>query len=85
MTAPQITVAEHPIPGVWSLMVSSRIGPPDIAGPRILRSAPHPDIQWRHATEAGALADAATLQRYLEEVYAKRGPSKKKLRKQGAD
>ncbi len=37
------------------------------AGPRILRSEPFPALQFQHATEEAANADAKILREYLEE------------------
>jgi hypothetical protein len=54
-----------------------------IAGPRILRGGPWPDVQWAHETQEAAEADAKKLRAYFEGLG--RGPSKSKLRKQGAD
>ena len=36
-----------------------------IAGQRIFRAPPHPDIQFSHDSQADAEADAATLRDYL--------------------
>lgn len=48
---------------------------PTTAGPRLFRSRPHPEIEFRHATPDGAEADAAKLRVYLS------GLPKKKLKK----
>jgi len=52
-----------------------------VAGPRILRAPPHPDVQWRHDTQEAAEADVQKLRQYFDGLG--RGPSKAKLRKQG--
>jgi hypothetical protein len=54
-----------------------------IAGPRILRGGPHPDVSWTHETAESAEADAAKLRTYFAALPKQ--PSKAKLRKQGAD
>jgi hypothetical protein len=54
-----------------------------IAGPRILRGGQHPDIQWSHADEIAAEADAAKLRTYFASLPTKK-PSRAAERRQGA-
>jgi hypothetical protein len=70
--------------GQWEILATSysRTAP---AGPRLFRAPPFLDIEFTHDTEDGANRDAAKLREYLAGVAAKRGPSKAKLRKSGAD
>lgn len=78
---PQITpvLSEE---GDWVLYARTRFGL-DIAGPRLFRAAPWPEVQWRNPDEQSAQTEATKLQRYLDEVYAKKGPSKSKIREAG--
>ena len=54
-----------------------------IAGPRILRGGPWPEVQWTHETAESAEADAAKLRAYFAALPKQ--PSRAKLRKMGAD
>lgn len=86
MTAEPVTIstAFDPENEQWEIQATSygRVQP---AGPRLFRAAPHPDIAFSHADKAAAEKDAATLRRYLEELSQRKGPSRAKLRKLGAD
>ncbi len=48
----------------FRLMATSH-GRAEIAGERIFRAEPWPDIAWSHAVEADAERDAVTLRLYL--------------------
>ncbi len=63
------------------LMASSH-GHTAIAGPRILRAAPHPDIQWSHPDRDSAEKDAVKLSAYLDALPVKK--SKKKSQDKSA-
>lgn len=84
MNAPKITIEYDLDADRWTLMATSysRTTP---AGPRLFRAPPWPDIAFEHDNEASASHDAGLLQRYLDEVHAKRGPSRAKVRAAGAD
>ncbi len=81
---PIITTAYDADTGLWHLEASS-YGRTSPAGPRLFRASPHPDIRWEHETHEGAAEAAQLLTRYLEGLTARKGPSKAKLRKLGAD
>lgn len=49
-----------------------------VAGPRIFRAPPHPDIQFSHDSQADAESDAQTLRDYLA------GLPQKKMTKKAA-
>ncbi len=66
-------------------LVATSYGQTMPAGPRLFRAPPWPDIAFEHDNEAAASHDAGLLQRYLDEVHAKRGPSRKAVRAAGAD
>ena len=70
--------------GAYVLMATS-YGRTQPAGPRLFRAAPHPDIAFAHPTEEAAEADAQKLRAYLDSLGQRKGPSKAKLRKLGAD
>lgn len=70
--------------GLWTLMVASKGMSPTVAGDRLRRGGEWPDIKFTHETEAGAKADAARLQGYLDTVLAKKQPSKKEIREVAA-
>lgn len=81
---PTISTAYDADSGEWELTATS-YGRTQPAGPRLFRAPPHPAIAFQHDDRAAAEKDAATLTRYLEGLQARRGPSKAKLRKLGAD
>ncbi len=81
---PQISTAFDMDEGQHVIMASS-YGQTMPAGPRLFRSPPYPDIRFSHDNQADAERDARKLREYLEGVASKRGPSKAKLRKSGAD
>lgn len=81
MTAPIITPCLEDS-GLFRLYARTRFGL-DVAGPRLFRAPPFPEVAWESDTEDEANAQARTLQLYLNDVYARRGPSKTKLREQG--
>lgn len=68
--------------GDWLLYAQTRFGL-TIAGPRLFRAPPFPEVAWRSATEEEATKQARTLQQYLDSVYAKRTPSKAAVRTHG--
>lgn len=39
----------------------------ELAGPRLFRAAPHPDIKFTHDSQADALKDAEKLRVYLDQ------------------
>jgi len=78
LNPPQISV--EPVGSEFVLMATS-YGRTDVAGPRILRAPPHPDIAWRHSDETQAAADANKLQQYLDGVT--KAPSRTKIRQAG--
>ncbi len=55
------------------LMATSH-GYTSVAGPRLLKGTPHPDIRWSHEDEGSAERDAAALQAYLDD----KAPAKKR-------
>lgn len=55
------------------------------AGPRLFRAPPWPDVRWSHDTAEAAEQDAQALRDYLDSLAQRKGPSKAKLRKLGAD
>ena len=81
---PTITVSQDMDSGLFELYATS-YGRTVVAGPRLFRAPPHPDIRWQHDTAEEAATAAATLTRYLEGLQARKGPSKRLLRKLGAD
>lgn len=79
-----ITVSQDCDTGLFELYATS-YGRTTPAGPRLFRDPPHPDIRFSHETNEAADKDAATLRQYLEGLGQRKGPSKKALRKLGAD
>lgn len=61
---PDISVRST-LDGGFRLFASS-YGRTEIAGERLFRAEPWPDVAWTHATRAEAEADAATLRSYLQ-------------------
>jgi hypothetical protein len=55
----------------WRIYCESH-GRVAIAGPRILRGGPHPDVAWSHETQEQAEADAKKLRAYFEGMPAAR-------------
>ncbi len=49
---------------------------PIVAGQRLFRAPPHPEITFRHASAEAAEADAGKLRAYLAQLSTKK-PSKK--------
>lgn len=66
----------------WYIMVTS-YGRTEVAGPRILRAPPHPDIEWSHPEQGQAESHAQLLRNYLDQLPT-RTVSKKKLRQMGS-
>ncbi len=66
---------------LWYIMVTT-YGRTEIAGPRILRAPPHPDIGWSHTDKASAERDAQRLRDYLATLPEAR--RKKKSTTKGA-
>lgn len=79
---PVISVSQDLDSGLWELYASS-YNSTTVAGPRLFRAPPWPEIAFSHQDQASAERDAQTLRGYLESLG--RGPSKAKLRKIGAD
>jgi hypothetical protein len=79
---PTISTALDLDDGLWHIEATS-YGRTQPAGPRLFRAQPWPDIQFQHDTQEAAERDAAKLRAYLE--GATKGPSRARLRKQGAD
>lgn len=70
MSAPVISV-QFDLDTEEHVLYATSHGRTEVAGPRILRAPPHPDIKWRHATQTAASHDAGLLQRYLDGVNSK--------------
>lgn len=84
MTAvPQVSVALDMDSGQFRLYAQCKHGGTDVAGPRLFRAQPWPEVKWSSATQEAAAVEARKLQAYLDAVYASKGPSKKKLREHG--
>jgi hypothetical protein len=79
MSTPVLSVAFSP----EDLCFRIYCGRVAIAGPRILRGYPHPDIQWAHETQEAAEKDAEKLRGYFKGLPKQ--PSKKRVRAMGAD
>lgn len=63
----------------WTLWVDG-LGGKAIAGPRLFRAPPHPDVQFCHDTKEGAERDAEKLRAYLAQL-----PKQKKGKKKSTD
>lgn len=63
-TPPVITVDN--VLGQWTLFATS-YGRTAIAGPRIFRHEPWPEVEFRHATRETAEQHAITLREYLSD------------------
>ena len=81
---PTITVSQDMDSGLFELYATS-YGRTVIAGPRLFRAPPHPEIRFAHETHEGAAEAAQLLTAYLDSLGQRKGPSKAKLRKLGAD
>ena len=81
---PVITVSQDMDSGLFELYATS-YGRTVIAGPRLFRATPHPEIAFAHTTQESAEADAGKLRAYLDSLGQRKGPSKAALRRQGAD
>lgn len=77
---PMISVVENEDSGLFTLYAHS-YGSLVVAGPRLFRAPPHPDISFQHLSKSGAETDAGKLRAYLE-AARKGGPSKAKQRSQ---
>lgn len=74
---PILTVAQ--LNGKFAIFADS-YGMKAVAGPRMFRAPPHPDVQFTgHESEAQASKDCEKLRQYLDALPTKK-PSKKKLR-----
>jgi len=73
MTAPRITIELDGDTDHWQLMATS-YSVTNPAGPRLFRGGELPDVQFTHADESTALADAAKLQRYCDLAFAGKAP-----------
>jgi len=65
-TPPIISIAYDMEEGCWQLFATSH-GRTTIAGERIFRAEPWPDVRFRHPSEQEAERDAQTLRDYLDE------------------
>lgn len=79
---PRISVLEDVDTGLFALYATS-YGSTMPAGPRLFRAPPHPDIAFRHTSQAGAERDAAKLTEYIGRTWQKE-VSRKKAREMGA-
>jgi len=61
--------------GQWCLYATS-YQRTEVAGPRLFRSPPHPDIRFQHDNQESAERDAATLQEYLTNPPKPKRPKK---------
>jgi hypothetical protein len=66
-----ITHAFSPDEMCWRLYATDH-GHTAIAGPRLFRAPPHPDIQFAHDSAQDAERDAATLRAYLDALPAQK-------------
>lgn len=60
----------------FALMCDDGRMKPTVAGQRLFRAPPHPQIEFRHATMEAAETDAGKLRAYLAQLTTKK-PSKK--------
>ena len=73
-----ITARESFDTGRWHLHATGH-GRTAIAGERLFRGYPRPDIQFSHDTEEAALKDAAKLQAYLDNPPKKSRATNKRV------
>lgn len=66
-TPPVISVTQEGSEYVLTATNHSRTA---IAGERLFRQEPHPEIKFRHSSQADALRDAETLRVYLAECVS---------------
>jgi hypothetical protein len=59
------------------VLYADGLGGKSIAGPRLFRGEPWPEIKWSHETKEGAERDAAVLQKYLDGLPAKKKGKRK--------
>lgn len=71
-----MTITTEPHNGGYALFATG-IGGKAIAGPRIFRAPPHPDIQFSHPDKASAEIDAEKLRKYLAQLPVKNNTKKK--------
>lgn len=74
----KITIQESFDTGEFHLYATSH-SRTSIAGERLFRGYPRPDIKFRHATREAAEIDAATLQTYLDNPPKKSRTVKRKV------
>lgn len=77
---PNISVAEELDTGEFILLATS-YGMTEVAGPRLFKAPPHPDIKFRHTDERAANHDADLLQQYIREYWPKKAESKAAIKK----
>lgn len=53
---------------LWEIMVSVPGMSATVAGPRIFRAPPHPDVQFSHATQQEADSDAEKIRKYIAQL-----------------
>lgn len=66
--------AHHDLDG--STLMATSHGYTAVAGPRLFRAAPHPDIRFTHSDPDVAEKDSATLQAYLDALAPRKGKKK---------
>lgn len=66
-----IFVEQDTATNYWRLLIRDR-GFTAPAGPRLFRAPPHPEIEFRHDTQAAANEAAAKLRVYLDGLTAKK-------------
>lgn len=79
---PEIFTAFDPEDMMHVIMVRSH-GRAELFGPRIFRAPPHPEVKFRHESEAAAERDCAKIRKYLAGLDGRK-VSKKTLREEGA-
>lgn len=62
--------------GQFVLVASDGRMRPMVAGPRLFRAPPHPDVKFQHETMAEAERDAATIRAYLARLPERRQTKK---------
>lgn len=78
-STPIITVAYDLDEGVHQIYATS-YSRTEVAGPRLFRAPPHPDIRFQHASQEAADRDAQILREYLSRVTS--GPKKARGREE---
>ncbi len=63
--------------GSLFILCATSYGRTEVAGPRLFRAAPHPDIEWSHLDEPTAQIHAKRLTDYLVSLPSARKTKKK--------